>query len=64
MSQQNAPETATITYEIKVILEECTHDKRRKVIREEILGRFPSEEEAHEILELVELPDMNHLTII
>jgi hypothetical protein len=56
--------TPTKTHELELLLVERTNGKRRKVIRRETLGFFLSAKEAHEAVELVELPDMNHIIVI
>ena len=52
------------TYKLELILVECSDEKKRKILRREELGRFRTEKEAQEVLELVELPDLKHSTII
>lgn len=65
MKESEALKVISKKYEIEVSIVECTSNrKRRKIIRREILGCFPSETEAHEIFELVELPDLDHIIII
>lgn len=64
MARRKASETAIKTYELELLLVECTNDKHRKVIRREVLGCLSSEEEAKKLLELVELPDLNHIIVI
>lgn len=64
MAQRRASTTAIKTYELEVLLVERTNEKRRKVIRRETLGCFSSEKEAHEVIELIELPDLNHIIVI
>ncbi len=64
MPKLEAPEAMPKTYEIKVILEECTHDKDSKVILQESLGCFASEKEALKLIESVELPDLDHIIVI
>jgi hypothetical protein len=51
------------TYDLEVVLVECTDDKRHEIVRRE-LGRFRTEKEAREVIELVELPDPDHLISI
>src|SRR6266536_3055691 len=36
----------------------------QKILRREVLGSYTTEKEAQEILELVELPDPKHITVI
>ena len=64
MAQRRASRTAIKTYELEVLVVERTSDKHRKVIRREVLGCLSSEEEAQKLLELVELPDLNHIIVI
>jgi hypothetical protein len=64
MTEHETLKIVAKAYEIEVSVVECANGKHRKVIRSEILGRFPSETKAHEIFELVELPDLDHIIII
>lgn len=52
------------TYKLEVILVECSDTKEREILRREELGQFPTEKEAQEVLELVELPDPKHSIVI
>ena len=53
-----------MTYNLELLLVECSDDKERKIVRQEVLGSFQTKEKAQEILELVELPDPNHIIVI
>lgn len=64
MPESEIPETTPKTYEIRVVLEERTDDKHRKIISQESLGSFVSEKEARQMIELVELPDLDHIIVI
>lgn len=52
------------TYELEVLIVEHTTGNRRKVIRRESLGCFPSEKETQELIELIELPNPDDIIII
>ena len=64
MTQRRASTTAIKTYELEVLIVEHTNGKRRKVIRRESLGCFPSEKETQELIELIELPNPDDIIII
>ncbi len=52
------------TYKLELILVECSTDQKRKILRREELGSFQTKEKAQEVLELVELPDPKHTTVV
>lgn len=64
MVQHETSDSTVKTYEITLILEECTDGKCKKVIFCEKLGYFASEKVAREVIELVELPDLDHIIVI
>ena len=57
-------DTPMKTYSLEVVLVECTDEKECRVLRREKLGRFQTEREAQQVLELVELPDPTHTIVI
>ncbi|HET7626519.1 MAG TPA: hypothetical protein VFM25_14790 [Verrucomicrobiae bacterium] len=52
------------TYKLELVLIECSDKMQSKILRREELGCFATQKEAQELLELVELPDPKHSTII